>query len=533
MRKKYQQNLHFLIGVQIFICIIIALGALFLANRIALRTEEILRTEALHMVNQEMRQRIAYVIASIEEKQKFATDQTTNWAEFLLNRLSGTAENQISAQLNFWSSNITKLKYGQSIKMLSYNKATQKALLFHDGKMQDITKSYKPITDTQKAVYPVFRTLVIGNTQIYLFTEQEVINDIVKSYIHETIHAAPYPPDSYIWINEVINFDGGENYAIRRIHPNLKNTEGAYLNTTVSDGKGNYPYQTELNAIKKDGEALHTFYFPSKSDKRLIEKVSYAKLYKPFNWIIATGEPIENIVAHAYQLGEQNTSIIKNALLGTLLFLAVLFAIIIFLILFIYRKNKQIITQMIIEESKKDSLTNTLNRRSAEPLLKDIFDRFKAHKTSALILMLDLNNFHQIKTDYSKEISDTVIQDLIQQVFNNIRASDHIVRWSEEELMIVCSNLNIAFHHHIGEKILRSIIGQSFDSPKGKFSISVSIGSSFLQENDTDSTDVLIRAERAMRFARLSGKNRYINAEENLADTELNQKISDPIPEPQ
>jgi hypothetical protein len=44
--------------------------------------------------------------------------------------------------------------------------------------------------------------------------------------------------------------DGGDNYGIRLIHPNLIDTEGQSLSTTMTDIQGNFPYLEELEGVK-------------------------------------------------------------------------------------------------------------------------------------------------------------------------------------------------------------------------------------------------------------------------------------------
>ena len=99
----------------------------------------------------------------------------------------------------------------------------------------------------------------------------------------------------YTWINKIVDFEGGDNYAIRLIHPNLKHTEGNYLSTKTQDIKGNKPYLEELNGVKKDKEVYSTYYFKQLDKNIITEKLSFAKLYKKFNWVIVTGIPTDTL----------------------------------------------------------------------------------------------------------------------------------------------------------------------------------------------------------------------------------------------
>ena len=80
-------------------------------------------------------------------------------------------------------------------------------------------------------------------------------------------------------MNEVLDYDGGDQYAIRRIHPNLKDTEGCYLSTNLEDSAGAHPYESELAGIREKGEIFQGYYFQNLSDGKMAKKYSYAKLY--------------------------------------------------------------------------------------------------------------------------------------------------------------------------------------------------------------------------------------------------------------
>jgi len=109
----------------------------------------------------------------------------------------------------------------------------------------------------------------------------------VRTYLYNSV----YDKVRYTWINKVINFDGGKDYALRLIHPNLKHTEGKLLSTNTKDIKGNYPYLEELEGVKSNGQIFYTYYFKEFDSNKITRKISFAQLYKKLDWIIATGIP--------------------------------------------------------------------------------------------------------------------------------------------------------------------------------------------------------------------------------------------------
>jgi len=96
-------------------------------------------------------------------------------------------------------------------------------------------------------------------------------------------------------VNEVLNYEGGDDYAIRRIHPNLRDTVGTKLSTNMTDVKGTTPYKTELEGVKQHGELFFTYYFKKMGSETISEKLTYAKLYKDFDWIVAMGIHLDDM----------------------------------------------------------------------------------------------------------------------------------------------------------------------------------------------------------------------------------------------
>ncbi|ADG94385.1 multi-sensor signal transduction histidine kinase [Arcobacter nitrofigilis DSM 7299] len=120
---------------------------------------------------------------------------------------------------------------------------------------------------------------------------KRILIDETRKYLYNNIQDML----RYTWINKIINYKGGDNFAIRLIHPNLKHTEGSFLSTKTKDIKGNLPYLEELNGIKKDKEIYYTYYFKQLNTLEATEKLSYAKLYKKMDWIIVTGIPLNSL----------------------------------------------------------------------------------------------------------------------------------------------------------------------------------------------------------------------------------------------
>ena len=86
------------------------------------------------------------------------------------------------------------------------------------------------------------KTVEVRNYAIKLRYPKAVYDQAVLEHTRELIYCYEFDDNSYIWINQIINYDGGDDYAIRLVHPNLKDTEGMKLSTNTKDVKGTTPY---------------------------------------------------------------------------------------------------------------------------------------------------------------------------------------------------------------------------------------------------------------------------------------------------
>ena len=151
----------------------------------------------------------------------------------------------------------------------------------------------------------------------------------VKKFFYSNIN----DETRYLWVNKVVDFRGGEGYAVRLIHPNLKETEGMLLSTAMQDIKGNTPFLDELEGVKAGGEIFFTYYFKKLNSEEITEKLSYAKLYKRLDWIVATGIPVDDLNRMIAEQKKEHEAAFFTNLVKSLLIKAVIILIIVFLLL--------------------------------------------------------------------------------------------------------------------------------------------------------------------------------------------------------
>ena len=108
----------------------------------------------------------------------------------------------------------------------------------------------------------------------------------LKQRIKDIVGATRYDTNGYFWINDI------DSTMIT--HPIQQSLEGKNL-STLKDQKGTLFFQEFTNIAKSKGEGYVTYYWPKPKFKEPQLKVSYVKLFKPYNWIIGTGSYIDDV----------------------------------------------------------------------------------------------------------------------------------------------------------------------------------------------------------------------------------------------
>jgi len=196
------------------------------------------------------------------------------------------------------------------------------------------------------------------------------LEDRLKERLQEQIRQTRLIDDGYIWVNEVLNYQGGDGYAVRLVHPNLTEEEGTLLSTGFQDIKGNTPYLTELEGVRDHGEIYFQYWFKKMNSDEIAPKLTYAKLYKEYDWIIASGVYLDDLDATLATQQQNNrqtlrTQIMLAAGLGLIACIAALL-----ISLFFLRRINNVIgsykRESRAQEESLEKINSELEQRVAE-----------------------------------------------------------------------------------------------------------------------------------------------------------------------
>ncbi|XOV78132.1 MAG: GGDEF domain-containing protein [Aestuariibacter sp.] len=156
-----------------------------------------------------------------------------------------------------------------------------------------------------------------------------------------------------------------------------------------------------------------------------------------------------------------------------------------------------------------DLLTNMANRRHFSIVAEQILKESQNQDQPCCLLMLDLDYFKQINDKHGHDVGDEVLRQVGQTLNKISRTEDIAARWGGEEFVLLITNATKQIALNLGQRINQRIGGLPLTASGESFSITVSIGISQADKNDSLQS-LLKRSDDALYEAKLAGRNRSI-----------------------
>ncbi len=354
-------------------------------------------------------------------------------------------------------------------------------------------------------------TRFFGSYALTIKASDDWIDERTVSSVREIIYQQKFENGGYLWINEIVDWQGGKDYAIRRIHANLRDTEGTLLSTDITDIAGNTPYLTELEGVRDHGEVFFTYYFQRPDSEERAEKLTYAALYPRYNWIVAMGYYLDDVKVYI-----ERVKIASDRITGVIILLTVLSNCLLFLFAFflLTRLERRFFTRTrkeITEESNIDPLTGAFNRRLGMVFLSDAFRSFRETGSTPALFMIDIDDFKPVNDRWGHACGDEVLKTTVRAIRSAMRSSDRLVRWGGEEFLLLCSRTAPADAPDVGEKVRMAVANAATPScniqKPEPVQVTISIGMGFFADSDHSFESAVERADRALYEAKHTGKN--------------------------
>ena len=235
--------------------------------------------------------------------------------------------------------------------------------------------------------------------------------------------------------NVIFNEGSGYLYAfntacINMVHPylqHLENTDFSY----VKDSHGKRLVQEMVNLVLKQDEGFVSYYWPkprkNKPDVPDVPKITYAKLFKPWMWMLSTGAYVDNIDeivnAKSEAISAHVDTLVNKTIINTIVITIILLLFSIYFSASISRPIEQLTRAMEDVNVNQMSSHSISLRGSAEIVqLGRIFNRMLKNLDDNLIRIKEAFNAKE-RAETELSVAHEIQTEIIPQLFPPIQES--------------------------------------------------------------------------------------------------------------
>ncbi|MBL4942266.1 MAG: GGDEF domain-containing protein [Colwellia sp.] len=200
-------------------------------------------------------------------------------------------------------------------------------------------------------------------------------------------------------------------------------------------------------------------------------------------------------------------------------FVVILACLILLFVYFQWRHNKKLLLLSI-----RDALSDSFNRRYVFNYLNKLINTNTVAENTVSIMVIDIDNFKQVNDLYGHTFGDKIIREIAKVGSDTIRNEDVIGRVGGEEFLCVLPGIDAVQCLHIAQRFVNKVnareflVGDEFDNVQ-RVKVTVSIGLSTTTEHIKTSSMLYLQADKALYYAKYSGKNRAMQYQDSMQDS--------------
>lgn len=154
-----------------------------------------------------------------------------------------------------------------------------------------------------------------------------------------------------------------------------------------------------------------------------------------------------------------------------------------------------------------DSLTGTMTRRTFLESARSDFARARQYRRPLSCLMIDADFFKGVNDTYGHAAGDRVLQRIAHLCRWELRTSGYIGRLGGEEFAMLLPDMHGHAALTFAERVRTLVRQESFESARGTFQVTLSLGIAALTADTADVDELLERADAALYRAKAAGRD--------------------------
>jgi diguanylate cyclase (GGDEF)-like protein len=170
--------------------------------------------------------------------------------------------------------------------------------------------------------------------------------------------------------------------------------------------------------------------------------------------------------------------------------------------------------QALEEQATTDGLTGLVNHRTFQERFSSMLGRAERHELPISLILTDIDHFKKVNDTYGHPTGDEVLRRVAAILKASARKIDIVARYGGEEFALVLEATGREGARQLAERIRAEVGQQTFQSSKGPFKATLSLGVATYPDDAREKAEIIARADKSLYAAKHGGRNRTVCASE-------------------